>query len=79
LNKDKILSDAKKVIQTERKAINDLEKRLNGKFSEAVDVIFKCKGRVVVTGIGKSGIIAQKIVDTFNSTGTPSVFLHSAD
>jgi arabinose-5-phosphate isomerase len=79
LNKDKILSDAKKVIQTERKAINDLEKRLNGRFSEAVDVIYKCKGRVVVTGIGKSGIIAQKIVATFNSTGTPAVFLHSAD
>ena len=79
MNKDKILSEAKKVIQIERKAINDLEKRLNGRFSEAVDVIFKCKGRIVVTGIGKSGIIAQKIVATFNSTGTPAVFLHSAD
>jgi arabinose-5-phosphate isomerase len=75
----KIISDAKKVIQLERRAILDLEKRLNGRFSEAVEIISKCKGRVIVTGIGKSGIIAQKIVATLNSTGTPAVFLHSAD
>jgi arabinose-5-phosphate isomerase len=75
----KIISDAKKVIQLERKAILDLEKRLNGRFSDAVEIISKCKGRVIVTGIGKSGIIAQKIVATLNSTGTPAVFLHSAD
>jgi arabinose-5-phosphate isomerase len=52
---------------------------LDGNFSNAVDLISKCKGRVIITGIGKSGIIAQKIVATFNSTGTPAVFLHSAD
>lgn len=76
---NKILSNAKRVIQVERKAIADVEKRLNGKFSDAVELINKCKGRVIVTGIGKSGIIAQKIVATFNSTGTPATFLHSAD
>ncbi len=77
--KNKAISDAKRVIQIERKALSLLERRLNGSFSEAVDIIYKCKGRVIVTGIGKSGIIAQKIVATFNSTGTPAIFLHSAD
>jgi arabinose-5-phosphate isomerase len=79
LRKNKIIADAREVIQIERKAISEIEKRLDGNFSEAVDIINKCKGRVIVTGIGKSGIIAQKIVATFNSTGTPAVFLHSAD
>jgi arabinose-5-phosphate isomerase len=79
LRKNKAISDAKQVIQIERKAISEIEKRLDGNFSEAVEIINKCKGRVIVTGIGKSGIIAQKIVATFNSTGTPAVFLHSAD
>jgi arabinose-5-phosphate isomerase len=79
MKKHKILSDAKKVIQTERKAIAALEKKLDESLVRAVEMIYKCKGRVVVTGIGKSGIIAQKIVATLNSTGTPSLFLHSAD
>ncbi len=79
MKKNKILADAKRVIQIERKAIGEIEKRLDGNFTEAVEIINKCKGRVIVTGIGKSGIIAQKIVATFNSTGTPAVFLHSAD
>lgn len=79
MKKNKILADAKRVIQIERKAIGEIEKRLDGNFTEAVEIINRCKGRVIVTGIGKSGIIAQKIVATFNSTGTPAVFLHSAD
>lgn len=77
--KNKVISDAKRVIQIERKALSLLERRLNGTFSDAVDMIHKCKGRVIVTGLGKSGIIAQKIVATLNSTGTPAIFLHSAD
>jgi arabinose-5-phosphate isomerase len=77
--KNKAISDAKRVIQIERKALSSLEKRLNGSFSDAVELIYKCKGRVIVTGLGKSGIIAQKIVATLNSTGTPAIFLHSAD
>jgi arabinose-5-phosphate isomerase len=77
--RNKTLSDAKRVIQIERKALSSLEKRLNGNFAEAVEMIYKSKGRVIVTGIGKSGIIAQKIVATFNSTGTPAIFMHSAD
>ncbi|MCC6866276.1 MAG: KpsF/GutQ family sugar-phosphate isomerase [Ignavibacteria bacterium] len=77
--RNKALSDAKRVIQIERKALGLLEKRINGTFSEAIDLLYKCKGTVIVTGIGKSGIIAQKIVATFNSTGTAAIFLHSAD
>lgn len=77
--KNKAIADARRVIQIERKALSLLEKRLNGSFSDAVEIIYKCKGRVIVTGIGKSGIIAQKIVATLNSTGTPAIFLHSAD
>lgn len=77
--RNRAIADAKRVIQIERKALSTLERRLNGSFSDAVEIIYKCKGRVIVTGIGKSGIIAQKIVATLNSTGTPSIFLHSAD
>jgi arabinose-5-phosphate isomerase len=59
VKKDKSIANAKRVIQIERKALSEIEKRLNGKFSEAVELIYKCKGRVIVTGIGKSGIIAR--------------------
>lgn len=79
-----VIKNGKKVISIERKALEDLEKRFNNKtftqnFYDAVESIYKCKGKIIVTGIGKSGIIAQKIVATFNSTGTYSIFLHSAD
>jgi arabinose-5-phosphate isomerase len=79
LSKNKILSDAREVIRLESRAIADLSKRIDGSFSHAVELLYKCKGRVIVTGIGKSGIIARKIVATLNSTGTPAVWLHSAD
>jgi arabinose-5-phosphate isomerase len=79
LAKNKVLSDAIKVIRIEKEAIAGLEKNIDHGFAEAIEIIYRCKGRVIVTGIGKSGIIARKIVATFNSTGTPAVFLHSAD
>jgi len=63
----------------EAASVAALEGLLNEEFEKAVRLIFDCKGRVVVSGIGKSAIIAQKIVATFNSTGTPSIFLHAAD
>jgi len=80
----KIINNARKVVSIEKKAISDLEKRFSEKnfsrsFTEAVELIYKCKGKVIITGIGKSGIIAQKIVATLNSTGTHSIFLHSGD
>lgn len=70
---------AKKVISDEATAIQHLAGFIDDDFEKVVDLIYKSKGRVIVTGIGKSAIIAQKIVATFNSTGTPSVFMHAAD
>jgi len=70
---------ARKVLEIESAAIAALESRLDETFDRAVDALFSCSGRVVVTGMGKSGIIAQKVSATLSSTGTPSLFLHPAD
>ena len=77
--KENILSVAKKTISTEAKAIANLENLLTQDFADAVQCIYNSKGRVIITGIGKSAIIAAKIVATLNSTGTPAVFMHAAD
>ncbi|MBJ7880549.1 KpsF/GutQ family sugar-phosphate isomerase [Gelidibacter salicanalis] len=77
--KNSILSTAKKTIDLESSAISNLANLLNDDFAHAVEVIYKSKGRVIITGIGKSAIIANKIVATLNSTGTPAVFMHAAD
>lgn len=69
----------KKTIQLEANSIANLENFINDDFVSAVQAIQASSGRVVVSGIGKSAIIAQKIVATFNSTGTPSLFMHAAD
>jgi len=80
LNKqEQIISVAKKTIETESKAISNLANLVNEEFAAAVEYIFNSKGRVIITGIGKSAIIATKIVATLNSTGTPSIFMHAAD
>lgn len=76
---EKILSVAKDTISIEAKAIANLENLLDKDFANAVECIYKSTGRVIITGIGKSAIIANKIVATLNSTGTPSVFMHAAD
>jgi len=73
------LTLARKVLQTEAEAILALRDRLDGTFEQAARLLFNCRGRVVVTGIGKSGIIAQKIAATLSSTGTPAFFLHPSD
>jgi arabinose-5-phosphate isomerase len=70
---------ARKVLQTEAAAIHALVDRLDGAFEQAVRLLMTCRGRVIVTGIGKSGIICQKIAATFSSTGTPAHFLHAAE
>lgn len=75
----KILNLARRTFDIEADAIRKLKSNLNSDFMRAVEVIHKSKGRVVVTGVGKSAIIAEKIVATFNSTGTPSIFMHAAD
>jgi len=80
------MSRAKNIIETGRNTIRmeaasvaALEGLLDDQFEKAANMIFACKGRVIVSGIGKSGIIAQKVVATLNSTGTPAIFLHAAD
>jgi len=70
---------ARKVLQTEAAAVLALADRLDEKFDLAVDLLRECRGRVILTGMGKSGIICQKIAATLSSTGTPSHFLHPAD
>lgn len=70
---------ALKTIDLEAQSISGLASFINDDFEKAVLAIAGCKGRVVVCGVGKSGIIAQKMVATFNSTGTPSIFMHAAD
>lgn len=74
-----ILLNAKKTILSESDSIAKLVDYLTTDFSQSVEKIYECKGRVVITGIGKSAIIAQKIVATLNSTGTPSMFLHASE
>lgn len=74
-----ILKSATNTLLSESKSIADLVNYLNGDFEKAVYAILNCKGRVVVTGIGKSALIGTKTVATFNSTGTPSLFMHASE
>ncbi len=76
---DSILKIARETINIESDAISNLANLLDEGFSNTVKLILNSKGRVIITGIGKSAIIANKIVATLNSTGTPSVFMHAAD
>jgi len=74
-----ILDAARKVIQIEADAVIALGARLDERFAKAVEMILACPGRVVVTGMGKSGLICQKMAATMASTGTPAIFLHPAE
>ncbi len=74
-----ILHRAKETLLTEIQGIQDVLERLDGHFEEAIELLFACQGKVVVTGMGKSGLIGQKIASTLTSTGTPAIFLHPAD
>ena len=73
------LETARRVLRIEAQAIQDVLARLDASFDRAVELLFACKGRVVVTGMGKSGLIGRKISGTLSSTGTPSFFLHPAE
>ena len=73
------IETAKKVLEIEAKSITDLKNRLGKEIEEAVEILYNCKGRVIVTGMGKSGHIGRKIAATLSSTGTPSYFLHPAE
>lgn len=78
-NNSEIISIGKQAIRHEAQSITLLEKFITDDFAESVKVIFNSKGRVIITGIGKSANISQKIVATLNSTGTPAIFMHAAD
>ncbi len=73
------LETARRVLRIEAEALGEMLLRLDARFEQAVELLIACKGRVVVTGMGKSGLIGRKIAATFSSTGTPSVFLHPAE
>src|SRR5258708_17547991 len=73
------LDTARRVLKIEAQAIQDVLARLDASFEKAVELLFACKGRVVVSGMGKSGLIRRKISPTLSSTGTPSFFLHPAE
>jgi arabinose-5-phosphate isomerase len=74
-----MIERAKQVLQEEADAIIRMKDLINEDFEKSLDVILNAKGRIIVTGIGKSAIIGQKIVATFNSTGTPAIFMHAAE
>jgi len=76
---DQTILTGKAVIRKEAQAIFDLEHKINAEFAQAVDLLAQCKGRVIISGMGKSGIIARKIAATMTSTGTSAMFLHPAE
>ena len=79
ITSEKILESARNTIISESKSVAKLADLLTTSFAEAVELIYKCNGRLIVTGIGKSAIIGQKIVASMNSTGTPALFLHASE
>jgi arabinose-5-phosphate isomerase len=79
VKKTRVLARAREVIRKEAEGIAKLESKLNDTFAKAVKLLLNCKGRVIVTGMGKSGIIGKKIASTFNSIGTPASFLHPVE
>jgi arabinose-5-phosphate isomerase len=76
---DEIIQKGREVIRIEAEAVANLSGSINDDFAKAVELIYNCKGRVVLSGMGKSGLIARKIVSTLNSTGTASIYLHPTD
>jgi arabinose-5-phosphate isomerase len=76
---EQIIEHGREVIGIEAEALRNMVDRIDQRFAEAVNLIFDSRGRLIVSGIGKSGIIARKIVATMNSTGTPAIYLHPAD
>jgi arabinose-5-phosphate isomerase len=74
-----ILQIARKVLRTEANAIEELIERLDSSFNAAIDIVYESKGKIVVTGMGKSGLIGKKIAATLASTGTPAFFMHPAE
>jgi len=74
-----VIEEAKRVLRVEAHSILDLAERIDESFSQAVELLYRCQGRVVLMGMGKSGLVGRKIASTFASTGTPAFFLHPAE
>lgn len=79
MSPDEILKAARRVLEVESDAVRALAERLDASFARAVELLHGCRGRVVVSGMGKSGLVAKKVAATLAATGTPAVFLHPAD
>ncbi|RKY99366.1 MAG: D-arabinose 5-phosphate isomerase [Ignavibacteriae bacterium] len=79
MTREEIIEKGKEVIRIEAESVANLIERVGKDFADAVEIIYKSKGRVVLTGMGKSGLIARKIVATLNSTGTAAIYLHPTD
>lgn len=77
--RDATLEEGRQVLEVEIAGLRSVQARLDARFTRAVDLLFECTGRVVVTGLGKSGIVAKKIASTLTSTGTPSLYLHPVE
>ena len=76
---ERVLQEARRVLRVEAKGVERVSERLGPSFGQAIDLLVECKGRVIVSGIGKSGIIGRKIAATLTSTGTPANFLHPVE
>ncbi len=79
MSSEEIIAKGREVIRIEAEAVANLSKSINENFVKAVEMLNQCQGRIVVTGMGKSGLVARKIVATFNSTGAPAIYLHPTD
>ena len=79
MNREEIIEKGKEVIRIEAESIANLIEKIGNDFAKAVEIMYKSKGRVILTGMGKSGLIARKIVATMNSTGTAAIYLHPTD
>jgi arabinose-5-phosphate isomerase len=79
LDRDEIIRNGKEVIRIESEAVANLSESINEDFARAIEIMYNCQGRIVFSGMGKSGLIARKIVATLNSTGTPAIYLHPTD
>ncbi|OGP93039.1 MAG: D-arabinose 5-phosphate isomerase [Deltaproteobacteria bacterium RBG_16_47_11] len=74
-----MIEEARRVLRVEAQSLLDLAERINENFSQAIELLYQCKGKVVLMGMGKSGLVGRKIASTFASTGTPAFFLHPAE
>ena len=74
-----VVDEAKRVLKIEAQSILDLSERVDEQFTKAVELLYHCRGKVVLMGMGKSGLVGRKIASTFASTGTPAFFLHPAE